>query len=60
MRAGICGLGLRPEQFWRLTPAELFLMLGMDSQSRPLNRSGLGNLMKRFPDTVKGEKDDEQ
>ena len=23
MRAGICGLGLRPAEFWALTPAEL-------------------------------------
>ena len=25
MRAGICGLGLRPAEFWALTPAELLL-----------------------------------
>ena len=28
MRAGLRGLGLTPEAFWRLTPAELAMMLG--------------------------------
>lgn len=28
MRAGVQGLGLQPDAFWRLTPAELQLMLG--------------------------------
>ena len=28
MRAGIRGVGLRPEEVWALTPAELHLLLG--------------------------------
>ncbi|MCR9247891.1 MAG: phage tail assembly chaperone, partial [bacterium] len=28
LRAGVRGLGLRPDEFWALTPAELHLLLG--------------------------------
>ncbi|MGK7652587.1 phage tail assembly chaperone [Roseovarius sp. B08] len=35
MRAGIRGLGLRPWEFWALTPAELELMLGKPSGVAP-------------------------
>ena len=30
MRAGMRGLGLRPAEFWNLTPAELQLLLGQE------------------------------
>jgi uncharacterized phage protein (TIGR02216 family) len=30
MRAGLHGLGLRPVEFWALTPVELMLMLGRE------------------------------
>ncbi|PWR03047.1 hypothetical protein DKT77_08915 [Meridianimarinicoccus roseus] len=58
LRAGLHGLGLRPEDFWRLTPAELFVMLGADPGSGPLDRAGLEDLMARFPDQRKGTEDD--
>ena len=50
MRAGIAGLGLRPAEFWALTPAELALMLGQNAGPQPLARSGLDALMAAFPD----------
>lgn len=51
MRAGIGGLRLRPEQFWRLTPGELQLMLGGGAApAAPLNRSRLQQLLADFPD----------
>ena len=50
------GLGLRPAEFWRLTPAELALMLGEPRGMRPLDRSGLDLLMGDWPD-AKGNGD---
>ena len=38
MRAGLHGLGLRPAEFWALTPVELQLMLGRDGAAAPLAR----------------------
>jgi uncharacterized phage protein (TIGR02216 family) len=66
MRAGMVGLRLTPDAFWRLTPAELRLMLGQGSSAAPLNRSGLDELMAKWPDigsgrdadAPKGEQDD--
>jgi uncharacterized phage protein (TIGR02216 family) len=52
-RAGLGGLGLRPAEFWDLTPLELLLLLGPQGASPGLNRSGLEDLMSRFPDTAK-------
>ena len=54
MRAGICGLGLRPEEFWALTPAELRLMLGIGADRGPLGRDRLEDLLAAFPDTGTG------
>ncbi|MFV0383684.1 rcc01693 family protein [Paracoccus sp. (in: a-proteobacteria)] len=50
MRAGMQGLGLRPDQFWRLTPAELALMLGVDAGSPAMTRGRLAELAARYPD----------
>ncbi len=50
MRAGLLGLGLRPDEFWRLTPAELRIMLGVDGPAAPLNRARLEELARAFPD----------
>ena len=54
MRAGIKGLGLRPAEFWALTPAELMLMLGQDAGDAPLLSDGLAALMAAYPDSEKG------
>lgn len=53
---GIRGLGLKPDEFWTLTPAELQLMLGDPGKSGPLLSSGLAALMSAYPD--KETKDD--
>jgi uncharacterized phage protein (TIGR02216 family) len=50
MRAGMRGLGLRPDQFWALTPAELALMLGEASGTAPLSRGRLEQLAAQWPD----------
>jgi uncharacterized phage protein (TIGR02216 family) len=50
MRAGMRGLGLRPWEFWALTPAELRLMLGREGGAAPLTRARLEELAAAFPD----------
>ena len=50
MRAGMTGLGLTPDQFWSLTPAELALMLGVDPAAAPMNRSRLAAMSRAWPD----------
>lgn len=54
MRAGMTGLRLTPEAFWRLTPCELLLMLGRDGRTAPLGRARLEELSREFPDMAKG------
>ncbi len=58
MRAGMVGLRLTPEQFWRLTPAELRLMLGQGAGIPAMSRTGLDALLAAFPDKEQGERDD--
>ena len=50
MRAGLRGLGLTPDQFWGLTPAELALMLGIEFGAGAMTRHRLDDLIRRFPD----------
>lgn len=50
MQLGLVQLGLRPDQFWALTPAELMLMAGVDGEVASLSRGGLSDLSARFPD----------
>lgn len=51
MQAGVRGLGLKPADFWALTPAELGLMLGRDGGAvTPLARSRLDELLHAYPD----------
>ncbi|TRW96872.1 phage tail assembly chaperone [Paracoccus sp. M683] len=50
MRAGIRGLGLRPAEFWALTPAELALMLGVESGPPAMTRDRLAEMAARYPD----------
>ena len=55
MRAGLQQLRLSPETFWRLSPAELALMLGQPGGRAALGRDGLRALMARWPDAPQGE-----
>ena len=48
MRAGLHGLGLTPDVFWRLSPVELMLMLGRDGGDAPLTRSRLDEFARSF------------
>jgi uncharacterized phage protein (TIGR02216 family) len=50
MRLGLGRLKLDPDVFWRLTPAELALMAGIDRQGGALSRRGLDLLIARYPD----------
>jgi uncharacterized phage protein (TIGR02216 family) len=58
MRAGLQGLGLTPEAFWRLTPAELALMLGDAPAPVPMGRERLEALAARFPDVTRKDASD--
>lgn len=59
MRAGMHGLGLAPDRFWSLTPAELALMLGVDPASAPMTRSRLEALSRAWPDRKPKQEDDD-
>ena len=55
MKAGLVGLRLDPDAFWRLTPAELQMLLDPgDGTASPLNRSGLDALIAAYPDEKEG------
>ncbi|KEJ90209.1 rcc01693 family protein [Sulfitobacter donghicola] len=58
MRGGLHGLGLTPDVFWSLTPAELRLMLGSETSKAPMLSAGLEALMAAYPD-IKKDKNDE-
>ncbi|WP_297619834.1 rcc01693 family protein [uncultured Roseicyclus sp.] len=58
LRAGLQGLGLAPENFWRLTPVELLLMLGDAPEAAPLGRARLEALIAQFPDVTNKESGD--
>ncbi len=49
MRAGMGGLGLTPDRFWALTPAELALLLGKQGGQVPLTRARLEQLERAYP-----------
>jgi uncharacterized phage protein (TIGR02216 family) len=50
LRAGLQSLELKPDEFWRLTPVELKLMLGAQAQEAGLSRARLDELTAAFPD----------
>lgn len=56
LHAGLHRLRLNPEEFWRLTPAELRIMLGQSVAASPMGRSELEQMMAKFPDEPKGER----
>ncbi len=51
MRAGMAGAGLRPAEFWALTPFELVLLVG-PAGVPPLGRRRLDELAAAFPDAT--------
>jgi uncharacterized phage protein (TIGR02216 family) len=54
MRVGLQGLGLRPAEFWALTPVELRLMLGADQAVPALTRARFEELASAYPDAKPG------
>jgi uncharacterized phage protein (TIGR02216 family) len=48
-------LGLTPDQFWRLSPVELRIMLGAEAGVPPLTRARLEELAAAYPDQGKGK-----
>lgn len=57
IRAGLAQLGLTPDQFWRLTPFELALMLGEPAAAKPMGRAALAALQAAWPDQPKEQRD---
>jgi uncharacterized phage protein (TIGR02216 family) len=59
MRLGLVRLGLAPDVFWALTPAELLLLAGLDGAGleggghAAMTRAGLDALAARFPDRTR-------
>lgn len=53
LRVGVRVLGLRPAEFWALTPAELRLMLG-DLAPAALGRARFDELLAAYPDASGG------
>jgi len=48
---GLGVLKLSPEQFWHMTPRELACAIeAVTARGAPLDRSGLADLMTRYPD----------
>ncbi|WP_416916612.1 MAG: rcc01693 family protein [Roseicyclus sp.] len=52
------GLGLHPDVFWRLSPAELALILGEGQGPVPMGRAGFEALLAQFPDVTRKDADD--
>ena len=51
---GLGVLRLAPEQFWRMTPRELaYAIETVTGRSAPLDREGLAQLMKSYPDELR-------
>ncbi len=50
------GLGMRPAEFWVLTPIELRLMLGREGGGALMSRARLDDLIAAYPDG-KGQSD---
>jgi uncharacterized phage protein (TIGR02216 family) len=58
MRLGLRDLGLCPEVFWALTPAELRVLLGSEAVAATMSRDRLDALMAAYPDTKEGRATD--
>ncbi|QHQ34558.1 rcc01693 family protein [Algicella marina] len=56
MDLGMRQLGLQPDLFWDLTPAELMFLAGADATGGAcLTRTGLDALMAKYPDRGEGD-----
>ncbi len=50
LRYAVLRLGLSPDAFWAMSVAD-FLALMRTTQTTPMNRADLGQLMNIYPDT---------
>ena len=51
---GLGVLRLAPDEFWRMTPRELaYAIEAVNGRGAPLDRQGLDDLMKRYPDDLR-------
>jgi len=51
LRLGLRQLGLRPAEFWALTPLELLVLLGLEGGGREVfGRARLDELIAAYPD----------
>ena len=50
LRVGLHRLQLQPDAFWRLTPVELQMMLGLEDSLLPMGRARLDELQAAYPD----------
>jgi len=55
MDVGLRTLGLQPNCFWSLTPAELMFLIGQFPQENAFGRDQLSDLCARFPDEKRTE-----
>ncbi len=54
LRLAVRDAGLRPAEFWSLTPAEFGLIIGIDEVQKPLNRARLAELEALYADKMGG------
>ncbi|MDD9921918.1 MAG: phage tail assembly chaperone [Boseongicola sp.] len=47
--------GVRPAEFWQLTPVELSFLLGLGGAAVPLMRKRFDELSQQFPDVLSEE-----
>ncbi|MCF2903543.1 phage tail assembly chaperone [Octadecabacter sp. CECT 8868] len=59
LRVALKGLGLKPDEFWALTPAEFWLLLGDDAGAMPMGRNRLDELSRSYPDGGSGKGEDD-
>jgi uncharacterized phage protein (TIGR02216 family) len=50
MRISLLHLRLSPDQFWRMTPRELAMILATRRTTQAPDRAALDDLMRSFPD----------
>ena len=50
MRLGLRDLRLAPEVFWKLTPVELLVLLGVEAVLPALTRARLDEMVRAHPD----------
>ena len=58
LRVGMQQLGLKPDEFWSLTPSEFWLLVGDNIGDAPMGRGRLDELSAAYPDRRNNGADD--